>query len=149
MAAKTDTLRMTRPLSASGQHTPEAEAYFARLRAERERWQAERPALLRDGEAALRRLFAVAQGGSGQCRYVAAFLLGCYNGERFPFDLTDFRCLDRALFDDCLTVLRMDFQPEREVHTYFENGGAAFEELARDWHITDYCQLRRKANGEG
>lgn len=110
---------------------------FARHREELARRRAERPAIEREGEAALRRLFAIAHRDSGQCRHVAAFLLGCYNGTRFPFDLTNFRCLDAALFDDCIAVLKMDAQPEREVHKYFENGGAAFEKLAQDWKIQD------------
>lgn len=102
----------------------------------------DRPLILLEGEAALRRLFAVAQGQSGQCRVIAAFLLGCYNGQRFPFDLSDFRVIDTDLFDDCMAVLAMDANPQREVHTYFENGGEAFEQLARDWNITDVMQLK-------
>lgn len=89
------------------------------------------------GVPALRRLLPIAQGHSGQCRIVAAFLLGLYNGTRFPFDMTDFRCLDRAIFEDCITVLKMDNSPMREVHTYFENGSAIFEQLAVDWNIKD------------
>lgn len=122
----------------STDNTPDdVRAAFARHRDELARRRAERPAIEREGEAALRRLFDVAHGDSGQCRVVAAFLLGCYNGERFPFDLTDFRCLDGALFDDCVAVLKMDAQPQREVHTYFDNGGQAFEKLAKDWEIKD------------
>ena len=68
---------------------------------------------------------------------IAAFLLGCYNGGRFPFDLTDFRMLDRELFDDCLAVLRMDHAPLKEVHRYFSNDGAIFEQLASDWGMRD------------
>jgi hypothetical protein len=101
------------------------------------RLRAERPRIQREGEAALRRLYSVAHGHSGQCRLIAMFLLGCYNGERFPFDLTEFRGLDSDLFDDCLAVLRMDWSPELEVHRYFPDGGAAFEGLARTWTIPD------------
>lgn len=35
-----------------------------------------------EGEAALRRLFDVAQSDTGQCKIIAKFLLGCYNGDR-------------------------------------------------------------------
>lgn len=93
--------------------------------------------------AALRRLLATAQGHSGQCRYVAGFLLGLYNGNRFKFDLTDFRCLDQALFEDCLEVLKLDNCPAREVHQYFENGGQIWEDLAKQWGIRDYTKKAR------
>ncbi len=112
-------------------------AWVAERMAKRLKWQAERPAILAAGEAALRRLFDLAHGDTGQCKVVAAFLLGLYHGGRFPFDLTDFRLLDRELFDDCLTVLRMDQQLEQEVHQYFPNGGKAFEQLAVDWRVPD------------
>lgn len=95
----------------------------------------ERPAILKAGEEALRRLLPVAQGNSGQCRVVAGFLLGLYNGQRFRFDLTDLRLLDRQVFEDCLTVLRMDYAPAREVHSYFPNGSEIFERLVQDWRL--------------
>lgn len=87
------------------------------------------------GEEALRRLIPVALGNSGQSRRVASLLLGCYNGTRFPFDLTNLRSLDYTLMEDCLAVLRMDANCYQEVHTYFENGSALFEQLARDWNL--------------
>ncbi|WP_432263274.1 DUF7673 family protein [Cupriavidus sp. TMH.W2] len=87
------------------------------------------------GIPALRRLFKIANGNSGQCRKVAAFLLGLYNGQRFPFDMTDFRAVDQAIFEDMLLVLRMDSHLKQEVHNYFENGGRAFETLANDWNL--------------
>lgn len=100
----------------------------------------QRRADLPEGIRALKRLLKVAQGHSGQCRVIAGFLLGLYNGSRFKCDLTDFRLLDAALFDDCLTVLRMDYQPQQEVHCYFEDGGKIWEQLAADWAIRDYTQ---------
>jgi hypothetical protein len=111
-------------------------------RAEQAAYQQQLPEIRAAGIEALRRLMTIAQCDSGQCRRVAAFLLGLYNGERFPFDLANFRILDSVIFNDCLTVLRMDYTPEWEVHRYFENGGKLFERLARDWDIRD-----RQANG--
>jgi hypothetical protein len=87
------------------------------------------------GLPALRRLFKIAQGHSGQCRNVAAFLLGLYNGSRFPFDMTNFRAVDTEIFNDMLLVLRMDSRLIEEVHTYFDDGGQAFEQLAQDWNL--------------
>lgn len=99
--------------------------------------QAERPKIEAEGVAALKRLLPVAQGDTGQSRVIARFLLGCYNGMRFPFDLTDLRSLDYALFDDCMAVLKMDAQPSQEVHCYFDNGGEVFEQLAKDWGLSN------------
>lgn len=98
------------------------------------------PESLTPGVAALQRLLTIAHGHSGQCRYVAGFLLGLYNGTRFKFDLTDFRCLDTAIFVDCLMVLQMDHTPAREVHSYFQNGGRIWEQLAVEWNIRDYTK---------
>lgn len=52
-------------------------------------------------------------GGGGVCVRV---LLGCYNGTRFPFDLTDLRRLDGTNLNNALTVLRMDARCRAEVH---------------------------------
>ena len=101
---------------------------------------AQRQADLPGGIRALRRLLKVAQGNSGQGLHVAAFLLGLYNGSRFKVDLTNFRLLDAALFDDCMTVLRMDYQPAQEVHCYFLDGGRIWGQLAKDWDIRDFTQ---------
>nr|WP_294867642.1 hypothetical protein [uncultured Pseudogulbenkiania sp.] len=106
------------------------------------RRHAERPVIEAKGREALGRLIKVAQRDTGQSRKVAAFLLGCYNGTRFPFDLTDFRGLDFSLFEDCMTVLRMDYQPSQEVHCYFKNGGALFERLATDHGLKDVYRLQ-------
>ena len=120
------------------ERTPEVDAAFTKMYAERAAQAAARPAILAEGEAALRRLFDIAQGNSGQCRHVAAFLLGLYHGGRFRFDLTDLRCVDQAIFDDCIAVLKMDAQPKQEVHEFFENGGEKFEKMAKRWGVTDY-----------
>ncbi len=85
-----------------------------------------------EGEAALRRLLPIARRDTGQSRVITRFLLNLYNGRRFPFDLTDLRLLDYQIHEDCIAVLKMDFEPEMEVHMYFENGGAIWEALAQD-----------------
>lgn len=99
---------------------------------------------LAPGVAALQRLLRIAQGHSGQCKHVAGFLLGLYNGNRFKFDLTDFRCLDTAIFLDCIEVLKMDHCPVREVHLYFQNGSKIWEQLADDWNIRDYTKAEKR-----
>jgi hypothetical protein len=91
----------------------------------------------------LQRLYKVACGNSGQCRKIARFLLGLYNRDRFPFDLTELRAIDDALFDDCVRVLNMDARlNRREVHTYFDDGSRKWEALASDWRVVDMCQVQ-------
>ncbi len=93
----------------------------------------ERPAIRTAGIEALQRLVPVAQRDSGQSGVIGRFLLGLYNGQSFPFDLTELRRLDLGLFDDCLAVLRLDNTPEQEVHTYLPNGGAIWSEFRERW----------------
>ena len=90
------------------------------------------------GTEALGRLLRVALRDTGQSRVVARFLLSLYNGNRFPFDLTDFRRLDHGIFVDCMTVLQMDYTPAQEVHTYFKRGSEIWEQMATDWGFRDY-----------
>jgi len=100
----------------------------------------------KEGVEALERLYKVAQGNSGQCRRIALFLLGLYNGNRFPFDLTDFRAIDDELFEDCMRVLRMDARAcKQEVHTYFKNGSKLWERMAKDWGAIEFGTLRHLA----
>ncbi len=85
------------------------------------------------GESALSRLLTIAMGHSGQSRRVAAVLLGCYNGQRFPLDLTNLGGLDSQILDDVLAVLRMEANAWPEVHCYFERCGLIFEKMAEDF----------------
>ncbi len=95
------------------------------------------------GVEALRRLFEVAKGTSAQCGRVARFLLGLYNGSRFPFELTQLRSVEEAVFEDAVRVLRMDaLLVGREVHDYLANGGPEFEKLAETWYVLDVHKLK-------
>ncbi|MCY1505767.1 hypothetical protein D9M68_399890 [compost metagenome] len=98
------------------------------------------PEVREAGVEALKRLLVVAQRDTGQSAVVALFLLGLYNGRDFKFDMTELRCLDHNLFEDCLTLLRMDYNPEKEVHRHFENGQEIWQDLRRTW-ISDESQL--------
>lgn len=97
------------------------------------------------GVESLKVLWDVANRDSGQCRFIAAFLLALYNGLRFPFDPTNLRCLDRALYEHCMNVLHMDARLCRqEVHCYFEHGDARFQQLAKDWQLVDHVALQQQ-----
>ncbi|TLX57867.1 hypothetical protein DN826_06435 [Stutzerimonas nosocomialis] len=96
-------------------------------------YQQRRPAIETAGVQALHRLTPIAGGHTGQSRAVGRFLLGLYNGEDFPFDLTDLRCLDLPVFEDCMCVLLMDYSPELEVHERVPNGFAIWDQLMAKW----------------
>ncbi|KQW11947.1 MULTISPECIES: DUF7673 family protein [Pseudomonas] len=97
------------------------------------RYEKALPTIRLAGIEALHRLMPAAQGYSGQSGVIGRFLLGLYNGQDYPFDMTELRRLDAALFDDCIAVLRLDHTTEREVHRYFENGDEIWEELRNRW----------------
>ncbi|WP_460104143.1 DUF7673 family protein [Pseudomonas sp. S2_D10] len=97
------------------------------------RYEKALPTIRLAGIEALHRLMPAAQGYSGQIGVIGRFLLGLYNGQDYPFDMTELRRLDAALFDDCIAVLRLDHTTEREVHRYFENGDEIWEELRNRW----------------
>lgn len=99
---------------------------------------AKREDVMGQGKAALFRLYEVAQGDTGQCRTIVRFLVGLYNGSAYPFDLTDLRTIDDALFEDCMALLRMDARYcVQEVHNYFDNGDARWQKMISDWNLKD------------
>lgn len=91
----------------------------------------ERQAATEAGIPALMRLANVADRDTGQAETVRLFLLGLYNGYRFPFNLITLRGLDKSLFDDCMAVLTLDARATaQEVHQYLDDGGDLFERWA-------------------
>ncbi len=93
--------------------------------------EAERQAVTEAGIPALMRLATVAERDTGQADTVRSFLLGLYNGYRFPFNLVRLRGLDKSLFDDCIAVLTLDARATaKEVHQYLREGGELFERWA-------------------
>jgi hypothetical protein len=59
---------------------------------------------------------------TGQARRLVCFLAGVYNGQDYPFDLTDLRALDSALANACLDYLNYDRLGKREVHHHLAGG---------------------------
>jgi hypothetical protein len=95
------------------------------------------PQVREAGLAALRRLLPTAQGKTEQGGVVASFLLGLYDGGRFPFDMTNFRRLDYRVLQDCMAVLQMDHSPTHPIHAYFPNGTKIWEQLVVAWGVKD------------
>lgn len=96
-------------------------------------YEEQRPAITNSGVLALNRLIPLALRRDCQGGVVGHFLLGLYNGDDFLFGLTDLRSLDRAVFQDCIRVLLMDYSPEVEVHERVPNGGAIWQNLMEMW----------------
>lgn len=100
-------------------------------------------------EAALRlyRLVKTCPDTGGGIR-AAKFLLGLYNGPRFPFDLTDMRSFDEGIFHAAMTVLRMDAtRTWCEIHVLLNatlgpgaNTGAEFEHWAYSLRLPKRCK---------
>jgi len=59
---------------------------------------------------------------SGNAKILVRFLAGIYNGQDYPFDLTELRGLDTELADACLDYLNYDRLGEKEVHEHLTNG---------------------------
>lgn len=99
-----------------------------------------RPEKPSDTSDSLLHLWRMAQGTSSSEKVAARFLLGLYNGYRFPFDLTDLRLFDCANFKRAMLVLAMDHMPKAEVHVVLgdllgrsgRDMAAEFEHLAFD-----------------
>lgn len=70
---------------------------------------------------------------TGQSRRLVKFVAGCYNGDDYPFDLTNLRALDTALAQACLDYLDYDRLGVLEVHHHLPGG----ERMLRRW-IHDY-----------
>src|SRR5690554_3487835 len=103
------------------------ERIAARLMAQRDFEDNELPQIRLRGLTALRRLLPIAQGDTGQSGVIARFLLGLYNGGRFPFNLNELRGIDRTLLLDYLALLEMDAYADGELHRHIVDGKAVLE----------------------
>lgn len=80
-------------------------------------------------------LVGLTRSNTGQCGTVARFLAGLYNGNDFPFNMTELRGLDPDLFEHCMAVLRLDNRPKVEIHDYIPNGNKVFLDMLQDWNL--------------
>ena len=78
--------------------------------------------------------------GTSGARAAAGVLLGLYNGNRFPLDLTELRCLDDGLRQAALAVIEADARRcQMEVHQWLNrltgrnDFGQRFEHLAHEY----------------
>lgn len=73
-------------------------------------------AALKTIEAAIR-----AHPTTGGAKRLVRFLAGVYNGQDYPFDLTELRALETQLANACLDYLNYDRLGIEEVHTHLAN----------------------------
>ena len=73
--------------------------------------------------------------GTGQAGRLVRFLAGLYNGEEYPFDLTELRALDTELANACLDYLNYDRLAKREVHHHLSGGDRELRRWFRDYGI--------------
>lgn len=78
--------------------------------------------------------------GTSAARAAAGVLLGLYNGDRFPFDLTDLRLLDERNLKSAMQVIAADASAcHMEVHEWLNrltgrrDFGHRFEQLAHQY----------------
>ena len=72
---------------------------------------------------------------TGQAGRLVRFLAGLYNGEEYPFDLTELRALDTELANACLDYLNYDRLAKREVHHHLSGGDRELHRWFRDYGI--------------
>jgi hypothetical protein len=93
---------------------------------------------------------------TGQAGRLVRFLAGLYNGEDYPFDLTELRALDTELANACLAYLNYDRLGKREVHHHLSGGARALHQWIRnrgiepalrmsEQHAAAFAQLPEKA----
>jgi hypothetical protein len=72
---------------------------------------------------------------SGQAKRLVRFLAGMYNGQDYPFDLSELRGLDTKLANACLDYLNYDRLGVKEVHKHLANGERDLHRWIEDYHI--------------
>lgn len=72
---------------------------------------------------------------TGQAGRLVRFLAGLYNGQDYPFDLSELRGLDTALANACLDYLNYDRLGIAEVHRHLPGGGVQLHGWMRSYGL--------------
>ena len=72
---------------------------------------------------------------TGQAKRLVRFLAGLYNGQDYPFDLTELRGLDTTLANACLDYLNYDRLGITEVHKHLANGDRDLHRWLEEYRI--------------
>jgi hypothetical protein len=72
---------------------------------------------------------------TGGAKRLVRFLAGVYNGQDYPFDLTELRGLDTVLANACLDYLNYDRLGIKEVHKHLANGDRDLHRWLEEYRI--------------
>lgn len=72
---------------------------------------------------------------TGQAVRLVRFIAGVYNGQDYPFDLTDLRALDTRLANACLDYLNYDRLAKREVHHHLSRGERELHQWIKEYGV--------------
>jgi len=72
---------------------------------------------------------------TGGAKHLVRFLAGLYNGQDYPFDLTESRGLDTKLANACLDYLNHDRFGIKQVHKHLGNGERDLHRWLKDYGI--------------
>jgi hypothetical protein len=72
---------------------------------------------------------------TGGAKRLVRFLAGLYNGQDYPFDLTELRGLDTNLGNACLDYLNYDRLGIKEVHKHLSNGDGDLHRWLEEYGI--------------
>jgi hypothetical protein len=72
---------------------------------------------------------------TGGAKRLVRFLAGVYNGQDYPFDLTELRGLDTKLANACLDYLNYDRLGIDEVHKHLANGERDLQRWLEEYGI--------------
>lgn len=75
-------------------------------------------------------------------RFIASVLCSLYNGDRVKCDLSGIGHVDMVWAEHVLNVIRLHYEGGRELHTYFVDGGAIFEDIIARYRLE---KRRRRA----
>lgn len=78
---------------------------------------------------------------TGQAQRLVWFLAGLYNGQDYPFDLTELRGLDTNLANACLDYLNYDRLGIKEVHKHLANGERDLQRWLEEYQIKAALRL--------
>jgi hypothetical protein len=72
---------------------------------------------------------------TGGAKRLVRFLAGLYNGQDYPFDLTELRGLDTKLANTCLDYLNYDRLGTAEIHKHLANGERDLHRWLEEYRI--------------
>ena len=82
------------------------------------------------GIPALERLYELAQGDSRESYIVGLFLISCYKGKKYPFNMQFLKELQPNSLMDCIAVIHLEYHARQEIFDYLNVEVKDFEKLS-------------------